>query len=159
MYCQEFVRRRHKNCCARLVRYVSIPIILFLTNNLLYHSVPTSWTREPGDTWVLEGTTQLVSCEADGFPHPTVILSRVTEGRRQEVSRGIKTASTNITIFSQDKEARNYLCEAFNEESRLEKEFKISIHGQSLFCWSIFDRISTKLLHFLFFREARTSRF
>ena len=132
MYCQELVWRRYKDCCSRLVRYVPNPIILFFTN-LLYYSVPILWIREPGDTWILEGTTQLISCEADGFPHPTVILSRVKEGGRQEISRGIKAASTNISIFSQDKEARTYICEAFNEESRLEKEFKISIHGQSLF--------------------------
>ena len=129
-----------------------------LTNTFLYHSVPTSWNREPGDTWVLEGTTQLISCEADGFPHPTVILSRVTEGRRQEVSRGMKAASTNITIFSQDKEARSYLCEAFNEESRLEKEFKISIHGQSLITIQSPTKFFSKLLLFVFCSGARTSR-
>ena len=99
---------------------------------VLVLTVPTSWVKEPGDTWVLEGIPRLISCEADGFPHPFVILSRETKEGRQEVSRGIKTASTNITIFSQDKEARSYICEASNEAAKLQKEFKILLQGQ--FC-------------------------
>ena len=43
----------------------------------------------------------------------------------------MKIASYNLTNIHQDKEAGHYVCEASNEGGRLEKEFKISIHGQS----------------------------
>ena len=50
---------------------------------------------------------------------------------RQELSRGIKTSSFNLTAnFVQDKESSTFICEAYNDGSRLEKEFKILSHGQ-----------------------------
>ena len=83
----------------------------------------------------MEGSSHLISCEAEGFPHPLVVLSRVTENGRREVNRGVKTASYNLTFIHRENEVGSYVCEASNEEARLEKEFKILIHGQSLFCW------------------------
>ena len=85
----------------------------------------------------MQGSSKVISCEAEGFPHPLVTLSRITDNRRHELNRGIKIASLNLTNIHQDKEAGHYVCEAVNDGGRLEKEFKISIHGQCLItAWS-----------------------
>ena len=83
------------------------------------------------DTWIVEGSSHQVSCEAEGFPEPTVILSHVSKQSRRELSRGIKTTSFNLTSnFIQETESTIFVCQTSNEGAKLEKEFKIFSHGQ-----------------------------
>ena len=80
---------------------------------------------------MVEGSSHSISCEADGFPDPIVILSRLMKTSRQELSRGIKTTSFNLTAnLIQEKESATFICETYNEGARLEKEFTILAHGQ-----------------------------
>jgi hypothetical protein len=87
--------------------------------------------KEPTDMWVTQGSPYLLSCEADGFPLPTVILHRITNDGRQELSRGIKTTSFKFSSkVDKDKIVGRFICESSNEAARLEKEFKVHVHGQ-----------------------------
>ena len=100
--------------------------------NLCSVTVPVKWFREPVDVWITEGSPHLLSCEAEGFPHPIVILSRLTKQGRKELSRGVKTASFNLSSNVSQNEEDHFLCESSNEAAKLEKEFKVHVHGQSL---------------------------
>ena len=157
MYGQEFIWREYKVCRTGSFGSVStferLPIADSSHLNL---TVPAKWTREPIDTWIVKGSSHAVSCEADGFPDPIVVLFRKSKDNCQEVSRGIKTTTFNLTSnLITDREQEIFVCETSNEGGKLEKEFKIFAHGQfpCLFLRlqvSNFEAFQSNLLNLIF---------
>ena len=117
-----------------LVDYVYI-CIMFSIN-----SVGITTVGQVNDTIVREGNTTTITCEAFGYPPPTIVWSRLDGNLSDRVSMSdsvsvptgygnVTRVSMNLTITNASREdTGEYICSANNSAGRDNSSVHITIH-------------------------------